>query len=46
MQLPFTPRTFERRVEFTRAKNWLRPKASRSYGHIGMKIHFALIQMT
>lgn len=40
--LPFDDK-FEQRVVFTRAKNWSRADASRNYGHIGMKITFALI---
>lgn len=34
---------FERRIEFTRARNWLKPEAHRNYGHIGQNILFVLI---
>lgn len=42
VDLPFTPRTFERRVNFTSARNWTRSSGN-NYGHIGMKIIFSLI---
>ena len=41
--LPLEEEVFEQRVEFVPAKHWMKPKPSRNYGVIGMRIYFVLI---